>query len=91
MLSFNFHPFTDEENGQTPLSTYVENGACAIAVTRTNISIYTHVIMIKGHDENNWICSDSGAGMEVKIPKNRNSNNSGLVPLEIISDLGIKF
>ena len=84
MLSANFYPFIDEKNGQTPLSTYVKNGACAVAVTRTNTSIYTHVIMINGHDKNNWICSDSAAGMEVKIPKNRNSNNSGLVPQKII-------
>ena len=79
MLTANFHPFSSKKQGETPLSTYIKNGACAVAVTRTNQEIFSHVIMIKGHSRKNWICTDSALGKEVKIPKNRKSNNSGLV------------
>ena len=78
-------PFLNAETGNGPLETYLDNGACAVGVLMSGLSTLAHVVMINGHEEKNWICTDSAQGKLVKIPKRRGSNTGqGLYTLQAL-------
>ena len=72
-----FIPFLNPETGNSPLETYLDNGACAVGVLMSGLSTIAHVVMINGHEGKNWICKDSAQGKLVKIPKRPCGRNTG--------------